>query len=90
METMITFTETVTGSRETPPTGSPATGSGTETLNTTKDHFTWTVSWSGLTAPFTAAHFHMAPPGVQPATAGLLGVGMSLAGIIAARRKLRA
>jgi len=72
----INFTETLTGSQETPPNTSTATGTGTEMLDTTTDLFTWTVMWSGLSAPFTAAHFHMAPPGVPgPVQVDLSAIG---------------
>jgi len=72
----INLTETLTGSQETPPNASPATGTGTETLNTATDLFSWTVDWSGLSGPFTAAHFHFAPPGVAgPVQIDLSAVG---------------
>lgn len=44
-------------------TGSTATGVGTATLDTNTNLFSWNLSWSGLSGPATAAHFHgPAPP----------------------------
>jgi hypothetical protein len=55
----------LTGSQETPPNGSPATGFGRVELNEAMDEITVDLTWSGLTAPATAAHIHgPAAPGV--------------------------
>lgn len=59
---VMTFNATLTGSQETPPTPSPATGSAIVTLN--GNLLTVMESFSGLTAPASAAHIHCcAPPG---------------------------
>lgn len=58
------LTATLLGSNEVPPTGSPATGFGTFTLNS--NLLTIDLTFSGLTAPATAAHIHCcAPVGVN-------------------------
>jgi hypothetical protein len=59
-----TFTATMTASQEVPPTASPASGMATVTV--TGDTLSITESWTGLTAPATAAHIHCcAAPGVS-------------------------
>jgi hypothetical protein len=50
------------GSNEVPPTGSPGTGFGTFTLNTTLQTLTIDETFSGLTAPASAAHIHCCGP----------------------------
>ena len=58
------FTAALLGSNEVPPTGSPATGFITVTL--TGNALKVAESFSGLTAPATAAHIHCcADPGVN-------------------------
>lgn len=66
----------IDSSQEVPPNGSLGTGTGTCTLDQGTNLFTWTVSYSGLTGPATAAHFHgPAAPGVN---AGVqVGIGTS-------------
>ena len=61
---VMNWNATLNGAQETPPNASPATGSGTGTYDTVSMIFSWDVSFSGLTAPETDAHFHIAPPGV--------------------------
>ncbi len=54
------------GGNETPPNGSPATGFGTLTLNAAMNQAMIELTWSGLTAPATAAHIHgPGAPGVS-------------------------
>ena len=58
------YTATLLGSSEVPPTGSPATGFGTFTLN--GNLFSVNESFTGLSTPASAAHIHCcAPPGVN-------------------------
>lgn len=49
-------------STETPPNDSKGTGSLTGTFDTDSKMLTWTVSYSGLTGPAAAAHFHAPAP----------------------------
>lgn len=51
------FTATLTGSGESPPNGSPATGTAVVTF-TDVNHFTVDAAFSGLTFPAGAAHIH--------------------------------
>lgn len=58
----LTFTATLKGTSETPPNTSPGTGSATVTLS--GNILTVMESFSGLTAPASAAHIHCCvPPG---------------------------
>jgi hypothetical protein len=60
-----TFTATLTGAQETPPNASPATGTGTVTLNDAQTTITVSLSFAGLVGASTAAHIHgPAAPGV--------------------------
>jgi hypothetical protein len=56
----ITYTATLLGSNEVPPTGSLGTGFATFTLN--GDLLSINESFSGLTAPASAAHIHCCGP----------------------------
>jgi hypothetical protein len=56
----ITYTATLLGSNEVPPTGSPGTGFGTFTLN--GNLLSINESFSGLTAPASAGHIHCCGP----------------------------
>jgi hypothetical protein len=63
---IVNFSMTLQGSQEVPPNASPATGSGTAVLDTDTNTLNFNISFSGLTAPQTAAHFHgPAAPGVN-------------------------
>jgi len=53
-----TFKATLNGKSEVPPTTSPATGSADMNYNPATKKLTWTLTYSGLTGPATAAHFH--------------------------------
>jgi hypothetical protein len=58
-------TTTLSGSEETPPNSSPATGSITVTfLSAQPNQLMIHEVFSGLVAPNTAAHIHVGPPGV--------------------------
>jgi glucose/arabinose dehydrogenase/plastocyanin len=52
------FTITVDGAQEVPMATTPATGSGTATLDLVTNLFSWNITFSGLTGSQTAAHFH--------------------------------
>jgi hypothetical protein len=56
----ITYTATLLGSNEVPPTGSPGIGFGTFILN--GNLLSINESFSGLTAPASAAHIHCCGP----------------------------
>ena len=47
------------------PEGSPGTGFGAFVLNNAETELTYHITFSGLLAPATAAHFHNAPAGVN-------------------------
>jgi CHRD domain len=73
----LVFTGTLLGSSEVPPNGSTGTGSITVTLNDVTDTLTVDETFSGLTAPATAAHIHCcAGPGVNaPVVLNFVGQG---------------
>jgi len=52
------FRAALNAASEVPPTNSKGTGSATVTLDTTAKKLTWTITYSGLTGPVAAAHFH--------------------------------
>jgi len=56
-----TFEATLSGAAA--GTDSPATGTVEATLNDAQTELSYTISYSGLVAPETMAHFHNAPPG---------------------------
>jgi hypothetical protein len=66
---------------EVPPTSSSGTGTLTATYDTATKKLSWKGSYSGLTGPATAAHFHSGDPGknggvvvpITPATSPLDG-----------------
>jgi hypothetical protein len=74
---MVNYTASLKGSSEVPPDDSKGSGTVTATYDTASKKFTYTATYSGLTGPATAAHFHgpaaagaNAPPVVPvPATA---------------------
>jgi hypothetical protein len=62
----LDFSATLVGSSEVPPNTTAGTGEVKATLNTDTKAFTYTVTYSGLTGPAVAAHFHgPAAPGVN-------------------------
>lgn len=72
---IVTWTASLDGAQETPPVATPATGSASGTYDTDTNLLTWTITFSGLLAPISNAHFHgPAPVGVGPA-----GVRMPIA-----------
>ena len=52
----------LTAAQETPPTSSTGSGALKGTYDTTTRKLTWAVTYSGLTSPATAAHFHGPAP----------------------------
>jgi len=64
---VLNFSLTLDGSQEVPPADTTATGLGTATLDLSNNLFSWNFSYSGLSAPETAAHFHAAAPLCQAA-----------------------
>ncbi len=54
----VNLKATLKGAEETPPNDTTGTGSLTGTYDTDTKKLTWSVSYSGLTGPATAAHFH--------------------------------
>ena len=78
---LIDWNANLDGLQEVPPNGSPATGFGFGTYDTVTNALTWDITWAGLVAPATAAHFHLAPPGVAgPVIVPILGVAGLTAG----------
>ncbi len=69
----------LTGPSENPPTTSKGTGTLQATYDTVTKKLTWTVTYSGLTSPAIAAHFHgPAPVGKNaPVEVPLSNVGQS-------------
>jgi len=59
---LLTFNVTLNGAQETPPTGSPAIGQATLTLEDTLNVLLVQLSYSGLVAPATNAHIHCCAP----------------------------
>jgi CHRD domain len=70
----VNLTATLKGAEETPPNDTTGIGSLKGTYDTETKKLTWSVSYSGLTGPATAAHFHgpagpgKAAPAEVPAT----------------------
>lgn len=54
----ISFTSNLKASEEIPPNDSKGTGTVAATYDTASKMFSWTITYSGLTGPATAAHFH--------------------------------
>jgi hypothetical protein len=54
----------LSGSSETPPNITTATGSARITVNPGHDEVCWEITFTGLVTPATAAHIHVGPPGV--------------------------
>jgi hypothetical protein len=56
---VVNLNATMTAASEVPPTTSKGTGTVTATYDTTSKKLSWKGSYSDLTGPATAAHFHM-------------------------------
>jgi hypothetical protein len=60
------FMATLSGAEEVPPTTSAGTGTANVTWNSDTKELSWTIEFSGLSGPATAAHFHgPADPGAN-------------------------
>ena len=70
MAAMINFKASLSGKSEVPPNASPATGSVTATYDSDSKKLTWKGSYSGLSGPASAAHFH--GPAVEGKNAGVM------------------
>ena len=62
MAAMMNFKASLSGKNEVPPNTVAATGTVTATYDTASKTLTWKGSYSGLTGPATAAHFHGPAP----------------------------
>lgn len=60
---MMTFKATASGAQEVPPNDSKGTATVTATYNTADQMLTWQGTYSGLSGPAAAAHFHKGAPG---------------------------
>src|SRR5687768_13886745 len=63
--TPVTFSAFLAGINEVPPNASPATGFVTVTFDLAAHVMTVDATFSGLLGNTTAAHIHVAPPGVN-------------------------
>ena len=61
----LMFRTTISGANEVPPRMTPAWGIGHATLDLDSKMFSFEYTFEGLLAPQTAAHIHVAPPGVN-------------------------
>ena len=66
----VTLSAQMTAAQEVPATASSGTGTAEAWLNKDTNLLTWKVSFSGLTGPATAAHFH--GPAVPGSNAGVV------------------
>ncbi|MDI1286649.1 MAG: CHRD domain-containing protein [Reyranella sp.] len=64
------YKATLTSAAEVPPNASKGTGAMTGTYDTATKKLTWTVTFTGLSGPATAAHFH--GPADAKANAGVV------------------
>lgn len=60
---VINLKATMNAASEVPPTSSKGTGTVTATYDTASKKLSWNGSYSDLTGPATAAHFHTGEPG---------------------------
>ncbi|MGA9865670.1 MAG: CHRD domain-containing protein [Acetobacteraceae bacterium] len=66
----VTYSATLKGASEVPPTTSQGTGTFQGSLDTASKTLTYTLTYSGLTGPATAAHIH--GPAAVGANAGVM------------------
>lgn len=59
------FTATLTGAQEVPPVTTTASGSATFTLSADQTDLTYSITAQNFSSAVTAAHFHLAAPGVN-------------------------
>src|SRR6187431_1743354 len=62
---LMLFRTTLSGANEVPPRDTPAFGSGLAMLDLDSKMFMFNYTFENLVAPQTAAHIHVAPPGVN-------------------------
>ena len=67
---MVAFSTQLRSSNEVPPVASPGTGSVDAAFNKSNNMLRWKVTYSGLTGPATAGHFH--GPAAAGANAGVV------------------
>ena len=67
MAAMMNFKASLSAKSEMPPNASAGTGEVTATYDTDSKKLTWKGTYSGLTGPATAAHFHGDTPPSPPA-----------------------
>lgn len=67
---MVNFKASMSGAQEVPPKTTDGKGDALATLDTTKKILSYTVTYTGLTGPATAAHIH--GPAAVGANAGVL------------------
>lgn len=65
LATGIGFTSKLSGSQENPPVATSAAGTGSVVLNPRRDSVMYDVTYEGLSGTVNAAHFHVAPVGVN-------------------------
>lgn len=70
MSNMVAMSTQLRGSNQIPPNASPATGTVDAVFNKDTSMLRWKVSYSGLTGPATAGHFH--GPAATGANAGVV------------------
>ncbi len=68
-DTTMSMKNQVTGAQEVPPVTTGGTGSVETTFDKSTNVLTWTVTYSGLSGPVTAGHFH--GPAAAGANAGV-------------------
>src|SRR6188474_859214 len=78
--TVFPINVTFSGLQETPANASAGTGTFVGTYNDATDSLIYTVTFSGLSANVTAAHFHAAPPGIE--AGALIGPGGFPTGVL--------
>lgn len=66
---VIEFSSQLSASQEVPPVQGPGKGSMVATLDTSTSQLVWKVTYSGLSGPVTAGHFH--GPASKAANAGV-------------------
>jgi hypothetical protein len=79
----LRYTVALDGAQETPPNNSPATGSANIVIDTGQNTLAYTIAYTGLVAPETAAHIHgFAPRGAPAGVLFPLPAGNPKAGVI--------
>ena len=64
---VVSFVITLDGDQATPSVTTTAGGTGTVTLDTGSNLFSWNITYQDLSGPLTAAHFHGPAPICEPA-----------------------